>query len=432
VEGLRNAGSYEEPVNGVSCTSWGSDYLLFDKDGSLITPAYHPEDPRVSKAMLRAHARVPWETVYAESGFQTESGSTLLQLAAENSKRLKHARHLLPVADGMNFLLSGVPKIERTLASTMQLYNPVTDQWSEELLKAAGLPPGLLPELVPPATVLGPLRPEVAQATGLTEARVVASCSHALPAALLGLPLVKEEPWAYLWPGASTIIGTVLNQPIIHETNREMKFTNQRGYDGTICFYKQTVGLSILDACHHYWEQKDRNLDRDLLGHLAGSSTPFESLIDPTDPRFSEPEDMPLKIQAYCRDSNQEVPRKPGPIYRCVLESLALFYRRLLQELQYLTGTEVTRLYVFNGRNHLLNHFTANAVQLPVVLAPPLAIGIGNVIAQALALGQFASLDEARECMRQSIKVEIINPHATAWDVAYDRFVTLNPTPVAQ
>jgi sugar (pentulose or hexulose) kinase len=181
-----------------------------------------------------------------------------------------------------------------------------------------------------------------------------------------------------------------------------------------------------LEECRRFWKERDREIDNTLLSHLAGSSPPFDSLINPADPRFLTPGDMPLKIQAFCRKTRQPVPRKPGPIIRCVLESLALQCRKTLHEIEDLTGRQVARLYLLNGSaNALLNYFTANAVRRPLVVAPADTTAIGNVIVQALALGHLQSLEQAREIVRNSFKTETLLPYATAWDTAYDRLTHL-------
>lgn len=432
IEGLRATGLYDEPVDGVSCTSWGGDYLLFDPEGSLITPVYHPSDSRQRAAAGKALAKMPWETLYAETGIQRRPCNTLLQLAAESSKRLKHAAHLLPIADGLNFMLSGARVVEHSLASTTQLYNPTTAGWSDMLAEAVGLPRKLLPPLVEPGTELGRLRLDIAKETRLLEARVVASCSHEITAALAGLPIAGQERWGFIWPGSWTVMGTQLTQPMINDASREMGFTNEPGPAGTFSFHKRAVGLWLLEECQRFWEARDLALDWDLLGHLASSAPPFESLIDPMDPRFAEPGDMPLKIQAFCKETNQTVPRKPGPIFRCILESLALLYRKMFQEIEYLTGAEITRLYIMGGQtNSLLHHFIANSLQVPVAIAAPDSVAMGNVIFQALALKHLPSLERGREIIRRSFKLETIAPHASVWDIAFDRFIGLDPAAAA-
>jgi rhamnulokinase len=427
LDGLRAVGTYEEAVDSISCDSWAADYLLFEGDNSLITPAYHFRDSRTKEGMQKVLSVVPKETIYQETGVCPMPAHTLFQLGAERPRRLHRAQHLLPVADAFNYLLAGVPRLERSMAGMTQLYNPTTQTWSNRLLDAVQVKPKLFPPLVPAGTELGALRPDIAQSTGLEDARVVASCSHETAAALAGLPLRPGENWAYLRLGSRTTMGVEIATPIITEASCKLNFTNETGYGGAIRFSKQTVGLWILEECRRFWKDKDREIDDTLLSHLAGSAPPFDSLINPADPRFLAPGDMPLKIQAFCRETRQPVPRKPGPIIRCVLESLALQCRKTLHEIEDLTGCQIARLYLLNGSaNALLNHFTANAIQRPLVVAPADTTAIGNVIVQALALGHLESLEQAREIVRNSFKTETLLPYATSWDTAYDRLAQLS------
>jgi rhamnulokinase len=313
-------------------------------------------------------------------------------------------------------------------ACATQLFNPVTKAWSENLLKAVHCPEKVLPPVVTAGTKLGELRSDIAGETRLTDAQVVTSCSTELAAALAGLPIAPGEHWGFLWPGQWTRIGTELDAPFINDASREMKFTNQLGYRDTVCLYKQAMGFWIFDECKRFWSEADRALDSDVLMHLAVSAPPFEALIDPSDARFMTPGDMPMKIQAFCKETNQQVPRKPGPITRCILESLALFYRKTLLEIEYLTGNKVDRLFVLGETsNTLSNNFISNALQVPVVVASGNATATGNIIVQALTLGHIKSLEEAREIVSHSCKMETIYPYASAWNAAYDRFVELTP-----
>lgn len=430
IEGLRLIGGYEENIDSISCNSWGADYLLFGSDGSLITPTYHHGDRRSEDGMKKVFSKVDWETVYDETGVQQMPTNTLFQLGAEKWLRLRRASHLLPVADAFNFLLAGVPRVEMSLASTMQLYNPVTKAWSERLLDAVGVPAKLFPPLVHAGTRIGELRPEIGKQTGLGHASVIASCSHEVAASLVALPIRPGETWAYLEPGSVATIGTELPIPLINEASRTLNFTNEAGYGGTVHLYKPAPGLWILDECMRFWKENQRDMDIDLLMHLTGPANPFECLIDPTDPRFLEAGDMPLKIQAYCQETDQPIPRKPGSIARCVLESLALSYRKTLREIEAFTASKISRLYILPGTsNNMLNHFTANALGIPAILASQNAAAIGNVMVQALTLGHVKTLDEAREIVRRSVKLEAIIPHAGFWDAAYERFLALSSVP---
>jgi len=424
--GLRKIAEREEPVASVSCDSWGVDYMLFEADGALITPTYHYRDPRSQAGMKEVLSKVPWETIYAETGIQKMPINTLFQLGAEKLKRTGNAQHLLSVADGFNYLLSGAARFEVSMASTTQLYNPISKGWSDKLLLALRLPHRLFPRIVPSGTVLGPMRSDIAQQAGLENVQVIASCSHDTSAAIAGLPAAGQD-WAFLSSGTWSLMGVETPEPVINETSRQLNFTNEIGYGHSVRLLKNIAGLWLVQECRRHWAEKEQDLDYDVMTHLAASAPPFESLINPDDPRFLEPGDMPARIQAFCKETGQSVPRKPGPIIRCILESLALLYRKTLREIEKVTGRKIERLHLVGGgaKNSLLNHFTANALQIPVIIGPTEATAAGNVLVQAIALGHVASLEQARKIVQDSFNMEIIQPHAAAWSAASDRLEKL-------
>lgn len=197
IEGLRKVALREDPIASVSCDSWAVDYLLFDSDGALISPTFHYRDPRSQAGMKEVLSRLPWEIIYSETGIQQLPINTLFQLVAEKPKRLAKASQLMLVADGFNFLLSGVARAEVSMASTTQLFNPHKKTWSDRILTTFRLPHKMFPPVVASGTVLGPLRQEIAQQTGLEDVQVVASCSHDTACAVAGMP-ASGENWAFL------------------------------------------------------------------------------------------------------------------------------------------------------------------------------------------------------------------------------------------
>jgi rhamnulokinase len=422
--GVQKISTRGDPIAGISCDSWGVDYLLFGEDGSLLTPTFHYRDRRGEAGMKLFLDQVPWETIYGMTGIQKMPLNTLFQLAAENPKRLRQAHFLLPVADGFNYLLSNVAKCEVSMASTTQLYNPVQRAWSQPLIAALRLPSQLLPPVVPSGTVLGPLRSDLAQQPGFEETKVIASCSHDTGAAVAALP-TSGENWAFLSSGTWSLMGVEVREPLINETSRELNFTNEIGHGHSVRLLKNIVGLWIVQECRRHWAEREQELDYEVMTHLAGAVTPFQSLINPADPRFLTSGDMPQKVAAFCKETNQPVPRKPGEVIRCVLESLALYYRKTLREIERVTGRKIEKLYVVGGgtKNTLLNHFTANALQIPLIIGPSEATSVGNILVQAIALGHLKSLEEARRVVQESFSCEIIQPHAAAWDAAYARMV---------
>jgi rhamnulokinase len=435
--GLKKAAGRRVPLSSISTDSWGVDYLLLDSEGHFMPPAFHYRDPRTARGVVQVQARVDWPTVFAETGIQFMPLNTLYQLAAEPRDRLARAGQMLMVADAFNFFLSGVACIEESNASTSQLYNPRARGWSARLLAALELPPSLLPKVVPSGTRLGPLLPALAQESGLSPIEVVASCSHDTGAAVAAVPAdpspggtaVGGAPeWAYLSSGTWSLMGVELPAPLMDEKCRELNFTNEIGYGGSIRLLKNISGLWLLQECRRAWAAAGEELDYPTLTRLASTAPAFVSLVDPSDARFLAPGKMPEKIAACCRETGQPPPAQPGAFVRCALESLALLYRRTLRQIEGLLGRKITRLHIVGGgsKNDLLNQFTADALQIPVFTGPAEATATGNVLIQAMALGHLESLAAAREVVRRSFTVKCVPPgRAKEWEVAAERFEAL-------
>lgn len=425
----RGIAAHEEPVRGISFHSSAPDALLFEANGTLIGPATRPTEKAGASELKRILQKVPLAEYYEQTGVHPSSTSTLCQLAAEPSKKIRKTAYAMGLADSFNFLFGGLPRTELSFAGQTGCFDPTRKEWSTSLLEAGGVTGKVLPPLVPAGTVLSQTRAEIARESGLEDARVVTTCGNELAAALAALNIADPENWAFLWPGATSLIGTMLGGPFINEVTREMKYSNLIGYGDAVGLYKSWAGTKLVDECHAAWAEQDRSMDQDVLMHLATSAPPLECLIDPSDARFESGSDMPQKVQSFCRDTGQEPPRKPGPILRCILESLALQYRKAILELGFMSGTNFTKLYVLGGpSNSLLHHFLTNALQLPVVIVPSNLPAVGNVILQAMALGHVGSLDEARQSINHCLRLQTINPHASAWTEAYDRFLSLAPT----
>lgn len=430
--GLAKAAKSNVPFSSFGCDTWGVDYLLFDACGEVMPPAFHYRDPRASRGVEAASKKVDWETIFGETGIQFMPFNTLFQLAAEPPERLERAHHMLLIADGLNYLLTGMAKAEESLASTSQLYNPRNRSWSDRLIQALGLPRRIFPPIVPSGTKLGPLRLELARETGLTGLEVIATCSHDTAAAVAAVPGTSSSHWAYLSSGTWSLLGVALPVPIINETCRELNFTNEIGYGGSVRLLKNIVGLWVVQECRRDWARQGQEYDYATLTDLAGAAAPFVSWVNLTDPRFVAPGEMPKKIADYCRETGQSVPANPGATIRCVLESLALLYRRTLRQVERITGSRMRRLHVVGGgsKNSLLNQFTANAVQIPVVVGPAEATAAGNMLIQAITLGHLSSLAAARDVVRESMTIETIAPEAkTEWDAANERFERLFAKP---
>jgi rhamnulokinase len=282
-------------------------------------------------------------------------------------------------------------------------------------------------EVLEPATVIGELRPELANASGLGPVPVIAVGCHDTASAVAAVP-AQSEPWAYLSSGTWSLMGLEVPEPVINAASLAMNFTNEGGVAGTIRLLKNIMGLWLLQECRRQWNREGKNFDYEQLMHLAGNAAPFRSLLNPDAPAFLHPENMPQAIDGFCRRTQQPPPQNEGEFVRCILESLALQYRRVLEMLEKLQGSAIEVLHIVGGgsQNVFLNQSTADAIGKPVLAGPVEATAMGNVAVQALATGEFSNLTEARYAVKSSFPIQEFQPRDTEpWNDAFQRFVNL-------
>lgn len=415
--GLREVAKQQLPIAGLSVDSWAVDYVLITPNQPQVSIPYHYRDERTELVFQTIQNRIGRERIFAETGIQFLPFNTIYQLAAEadtNPQLLEVAETFLPIADYLNYLFSGNCCVESSMASTTQLYNPQTQAWSESLIDGIKLRPSLFPPIVHSGTTLGKLTAELCAETELNDVEVVATCSHDTGAAVAAVPADGDD-WAYLSSGTWSLIGVELQAPLMSKEALEANFTNEVGLGGSIRFLKNIIGLWLLQQCRAVWNRQGIDCDYVELNRLAEQATPFRSLISPNDKRFLHPEDMTAAISEFCHETDQEAPETPGQFARCILESLALLYGRCLDTLEQLTGRTISKLHIVGGgcQSRLLNQLAANATGRTVLTGPVEATAIGNLLIQAIALGEVGSHEELRTIVRNSFPIETYLPQSS-------------------
>jgi rhamnulokinase len=425
--GLKKAAAKNLPIAGISTDSWGVDYVLYDERGRVLSPVWCYRDSRTALGVETVNAKVGWPEVFSETGIQFMALNTIYQIMTEPAERLAQAKSILLIGDAFNYFCSGVARNEVSLASTTQLYNPVTKRWSEKLFAKLGLRENLFAPICPSGTKLGPLKANLAAEVGLPPVEVIATCSHDTGAAVAAVP-ASGGNWAYLSSGTWSLMGVEAAQPVITEQSRKLGFTNEIGFGDSVRLLKNIVGLWLIQESRRHWNKGEKKYEFAELENLAAQAAPFMSLINPDDARFLSPDDMPKKIADFCRETGQPEPKDIGACVRCIYESLALFYRVTLRKLEKLTANKIEKLHIVGGgtKDATLNQFTANALQIPVLAGPTECAALGNILVQAIALGHVASHAAAREIVRHSFELKTFTPqNAEAWDAAAARFEKL-------
>jgi rhamnulokinase len=423
------AGRFGKEIVSIGVDTWALDYVLLSKSGEALELPFHYRDAR-NRGMVEAACQIlPRGEIFAASGTQFMEINTLCQLLAhrrQNPDILRAADRLLMIPDFLNWRLCGASVAEFTNATTTQLIHPIERGWSSLLLEKFDLPARIFPPLVEPGTKLGPLRPEVAERAGLGRIEVIAPATHDTASAVAATPaLATGRPnWAYISSGTWSLLGVEVPQAVLTPAALARNVTNEGGVDGTYRLLKNVMGLWLLQQCRRSFETRGLRHDYGELFGLAEAAPPLRSLVDPDDPRFLHPPDMPEAIAGFCRQTGQPVPETEGALVRCVLESLALKYNLVLGWIEELTGCRVEVIHVVGGgsRNALLNQFTAEACRRRVLAGPVEATVLGNLLIQARAFGEIASLAQLRHAARASSGSREFHPaNPSAWTGARAR-----------
>jgi rhamnulokinase len=412
----------------IGIDTWGVDFGLLAKDGSLLGEPYAYRDPHTNGMMDEYFKLVPREKVYELTGIQFMQFNSLFQLFAmkrAGSSLLESAQDLLFLPDLLNYLFTGVKKAEFTIASTSQMLNPKTMTWATELFDAFGAPVSLMQELTLPGTIVGTLTDAIAKETGIGKIPVVAVGAHDTASAIASVP-AEGENWAYLSSGTWSLMGIETRKPLIDKETEAMNFTNEGGIEGTIRFLKNITGLWLLEQFRKVWEQE--NWSYNQLVDMAKAEKAFLCYVDPDAPDFMNPENMVVAISGYCSRTGQKAPETAGQFVRCIFESLALKYRHTIESLKKVSPHPIEKLHVIGGgsKNAYLCQFTANAIGMPVIAGPAEGTAMGNLLVQAMALGHLHSLADIRKVVRNSVETETYLPQDTdEWDKAYERLQSI-------
>lgn len=401
----------------IGVDTWGVDFGLLDSQGNLIGNPVHYRDGRTQNMMSHAFSKVPQADIFAQTGIQFMPINTLYQLLSlveSGSPQLQIAHTFLTAPDLLNYWLTGTRVCEFSNATTTQLFNPTTGRWATELMDKLGIPSHIFPDVVPPGSRLGSFE-------GIP---VIAPACHDTGSAVAAVPALGRD-FAYISSGTWSLVGVEIDKPVLTPEALAANVTNEGGVYGTYRLLKNVMGLWILQQCRATWATTGQEYSYGELVQLAEQAEPLQAIFNPNDPIFLQPGDHPRRIRELCRKTGQPVPETVGSVVRSVLESLALAYREVLEQVTAVAHRPVSVIHIVGGgsQNELLNQLTASATGLPVVTGPVEATVIGNALVQLITLGEITDWQQAREIVAGMDELKQYEPNETAvWDEAYGHF----------
>lgn len=428
-------GVFNGGFDAISIDTWGVDFGLIGQDGQLLEKPVHYRDRRTEGMVEEVCGSIPAEELFMQSGIQPMSINTLFQLnylVKHEKNAIFRAEKLLMMPDLFAYFLTGECRSEFTEATTTQLIDQKTRGWNIRLIEALGLPKRIFAPLIQPGERYGMLKQELADEHRIEPVPVYACASHDTASAVLAVP-TQEEKFAFLSCGTWTLFGTELKRPVVTEQALNMGLTNEGGCGGTTTLLKNIMGLWLIQETRR-WYNSTRCAGYSFadLESMARGAAPFQSFIDPAAPEFALPDDMPPKIQEYCRRTNQPVPKEPGEIMRCIYQSLACEFALTLREMTALTELEYGRIHMIGGgtKDKLLCQLTADAAGIPAVAGPTEATALGNGISTLIALGEIPDIAEARRIITQSgLTQEFLPKEHDMWSEQLERYRKLTRKP---
>jgi len=438
---VKQAGTGWKPVlqvEGIGVDSWGVDFGLIGADGKLIENPYHYRDSRTNTMMEKAfelmgkpaRRKAGKRQIYEDTGIQFMQLNSIYQLLAmrlANSDVLAKTKKLIFMADLFSYYLCDHAFGEYTLASTSQLMDMRTSQWSKPIFDKLQLPIEIMPDIVQPGTVVGQLSKSIAGELGCEQIPVIATASHDTASAVAAVPAGDNE-WAYLSSGTWSLMGVEVPKAIVNDKTFEYEFTNEGGVENTIRLLKNIMGLWLVQECKRQWQREGVDLTYPELTEMAETAQPFASHIEVDSREFLAPGDMPKRINSFLAETGQMKIQDKGQMIRAILEGLAFKYRLVLERLEDVAGHKIDCLHIVGGgmQNELLNQFAANATGKRVVAGPAEATATGNILMQAKATGQIKNLAEARKIVRNSFELKEYQPQdVSLWQERYNELKCL-------
>lgn len=421
-----NSGGFDA----IGIDTWGVDFGLIDKRGKLIGNPVHYRDTRTEGMLEETFKIVSQDEIYSRTGIQCMRINTLYQLMYlknHEPEQLDSAEKMLMIPDLFAYMLTGEIKEEATIASTSNLFDPYKKDWDRELIKKLGLPEHIFADVIKPGEVYGMLSDEICEELGCKKVPVVAACGHDTASAVVATPSETDD-FVYISCGTWSLFGIESKDPILTSQAAELNFTNEGGYDGTIRFLKNIMGLWLIQESRRQWKREGDDVGFDQLEKEALGAEPFKCFIDVDDPAFETAGNLPKRVVEFCRRTGQYVPQNRGEIMRCIYQSLAMKYKHTFNKLAEMSSKEYHRINILGGgiKDKLLCQMASDACNVQVLAGPSEATVMGNIAVVLAALGELNGFSEIRRAVSNSTELKKYTPKDNAaWEKAYADFVKI-------
>jgi rhamnulokinase len=410
---------------GVDC--WGVDYTLVDDGGRLVFPVHAYRDARTQPGLQRlGNTRAALARIYAATGIPNVFYNSSLQLEetmAACPAMGDLASRCLFLPDYFNFLLSGRMANEFTIASTSQLIDVHSTDWSRFALDYFRIPPQWFSQPVLSGTRLGRLRRGIAaHSAALAGTQVIAVPGHDTACAYDAMPAAPDGNDLYISSGTWSLVGFESDKPVLGEAALAARISNERTGDGRYRPLTNVIGLWLLEGTLKDFASRPGN-DREWaalitaagkLPSCSGSEPARDGLLDVADPAFANPPSMKAAIDAQLKKRKRRAPANLAGYTRLICDSLGRGHADAMRNFERLAGKRFKRILMVGGgsKNRLLCQATADAAGIPVVSFALEGTAVGNLASQFIAMGAVKDLATFRRHLGADLEQTVYPPRA--------------------
>jgi rhamnulokinase len=393
--------------------TWGVDHALVNDAGRLVYPVHAYRDSRTQAGLKRlAHTRAALERVYAATGIPNVFYNASLQLeetVAACPAVTDLATRCLFLPDYFNFLLSGRMANELTIASTSQLLDVHSTDWSRPALDHFRIPAQWFTRPVLAGTKLG----RVKDFPGLEKTQVIAVPGHDTACAYDAMPAAPDGSDLFLSSGTWSLVGFESDTPLLGAEALAARIANERIGDGRYRPLTNVIGLWLLEGTLKDFASRPKD-DAGWAALIAAAEKLPEpaTLLDVADPAFANPPSMKAAIDAHLKKRRLPAPKNLAAYVRLICASLGRGHADAKAAFEKMSGRAFKRILIVGGgsKNRLLCQATADACRIPVVSFSLEGTAVGNLARQLIALGAVKDLATFRALLGKGLKQTVYTP----------------------
>ncbi len=400
-------------ISSVGVDVWGVDFALVNDVGRLVFPIHAYRDTRTQPGLKRlAHTRAALERIYAATGIPNVFYNSSLQLeetVASCPAITDLATRCLFLPDYFNFLLSGRMENEFTIASTTQLIDVHSNDWSRAALKHFRLPPQWFTKPILSGTRLG----QVKNFPELAGTQVIAVPGHDTAAAYDAMPANPDGSDLFLSSGTWSLVGFESDRPVLGADAHAARISNERIGDGRYRPLTNVIGLWLLEGTLKDFASRPADDQAWTALITAAEKLPAPTtLLDVTDPAFTNPTSMKAAIDAQLKRRKLPAPKTLAAYTRLICDSLGRGHAEAMRAFEKMAGKKFRRILIVGGgsKNRLLCQATADAAGIPVVSFALEGTAVGNIASQLIALKAVKNLPTFRRLLGANLQQKIYAP----------------------